>query len=402
MLYLSRITNTRVEDSADNFVGRLKDVLIISEPGKYSPLLFLLIKGTDKKEYFIKYEDVEILSQSEIGLKALFNKIKKVIPPENCVYLNRDVLDQQIVDVDGARVVRVNDVKIGLFQNDMCILGLDVSFRGLLRRLNIQFLDVFNAFKVNLIDWRKAQLVQGELKLDTLSKDLIKLHPADLANIVEDLSLNQGGQLFASLDKESAAKVFEEIEPDMQKRLIAHLGVEKASEIIEKMSDDEIVDLIKILSKEEAHDILESLENRNSPILEHLIKYDDDTAGGLMTTDYLRVDRDDSVGDAVDMIKKISPKMRSILYVYVTDKKNNFLGSVSLRRLLVADKSKKIKEVMKTFRNALVVRVDQEVEDVINLMTKYNLFTVAVIDEENKMCGVIAIDDIMRHMVPNA
>jgi predicted transcriptional regulator len=405
MLYLSRVINTRVEDSADNFVGRLKDILICHKSGAYSPLAYLQICGTDKKDYYLRYDDVEILSGSEIGLKFLFDKIKKVVPEKDCVFLNRDIMDKQIVDLEGARVVRVNDLKMGFFDNKMCVLGIDISFRGLMRRLGIQFFDVFNIFKVNLIDWRKAQIMGQELKLDTISNDLKKLHPADLANIVEDLSLNQGGRIVENLDVESAAKVFEEIEPEMQKRLITHLGMDKASKIIRRMSDDEIVDLLKILNKEEAEDILENINHgvsRHAGKLQKLIKYDDDTAGGLMTTNYLCLDKNDTVEQAVEKVKKLSPSMRSLLYGYVVDQKNDFLGSVSLRQLLVSDKQKKMKDIMKIFRNAHVVRVDQDIDEVMRVITKYNLNTVAVVDDDNKLSGVITVDDVMRCLVPDA
>ena len=234
MLYLSQILNSKVKDSSDKTIGRLKDILVKPKAGAYVPLVFLLIAGRHGREFFAPYEYVENLSKEEISLKSLFANIVTDKPKEEYAYLNRDVLDQQIVDVEGARVVRVNDLKLGEFEDKMSVLGIDISNKGLLRRLGVERFDLFNLMEPQFIDWRKAQPIKGILKLDTISKDLTKLHPADLANIVEDLSLKQGGKLVRTLDAEMAAKVFEEIEPAVKKILVSHLGPEKASKIIEK------------------------------------------------------------------------------------------------------------------------------------------------------------------------
>ena len=174
MAYLSQILNTKITDSADILVGRLKDVAIVPVAGEYAPLLFLLLKKHGQEEIFVPYEYVENISREEIALKNLISKIPTNGPTDEYILLSRDVLDQQIVDVGGARVVRVNDLRIGLFENKMCVLGIDISFKGLLRRLGLAWLVIINVFKVNLIDWRKTQPVKGALKLDTLSEDLIK------------------------------------------------------------------------------------------------------------------------------------------------------------------------------------------------------------------------------------
>lgn len=406
MPYISHLQNNKIFDSADKEVGRLKDVLIKSHIGKYSALDYLEIKPKKGKgNIFIPYSFVENFSKEEISLKTVFSKI----PVENGLrndhhyaHLIRDVMDQQIVDVAGARVVRVNDLRIGDFEGKMCVLGLDISFKGLMRRLNIDRLDIFDLWKVNLIDWRKAQPVKGTLKLDTVSKDLTRLHPADLANIIEDLSVKNGSRLVTSLDDEAAAKVLEEVDPKLQKILVHQFTPEQITRILTKMSVDEVVDLLKDLPVDEEEIIMSHLQNGKLRKIKQLLRYHNDTAGGLMNTDYITVRPENSVDEVIKEIKNKSEGLRTVLYVYATDENNKFLGSVSLRWLLISNKDTKIKDIMKKVPHQSILHPHQPVEDVINIMTKYDLNSAAVLDDSDKLIGVVTIDDVMRHLVPHA
>ncbi len=404
MPYLSRLLNSQVNDSADAVIGRLEDVLIKVKPGEYSVLEYVIIKRRhQKKRIIIPYDAVENFSSEEVSLRTLFSKINFLeSEPDGYIRLNRDVMDQQIVDVAGARVVRVNDLRIGDFEGKMCVLGIDVSFRGLLRRLGVSWLDVFNLFKVNMIDWRKAQPVEGVLKLDSVSKDLTRLHPADIANIIEDLSVKQGSNLVLSLDKNMAARVFEEIDPEIQKLLISQLSPEHAARISERMSIDELVDLIQSLPTHQSKQLLDFVEQDRMKKVNKLLSYEDDTAGGLMNVDYLAGTPDDTVSTTIDKIRKLSDNFRSANYVYVIDDKGKYKGVVSFRRLLVADADEILKDVMKKNVHLPVLHPDQSIKSVAHLMTKYDLNSAAVVDKDNKFLGVVTVDDVMRVLMPNA
>jgi len=404
MPYLSPLKNSQVSDSADEIVGRLEDVLVKVKPGEYSALEYIVIrKRRHKKRIIIPYEAVENFSREEISLRSLYSKINILeTPPDGYIFLNRDVMDQQIVDVAGARVVRVNDLRIGDFEGKMCVLGIDVSLRGLLRRLGLTWIDFLGLFKVNLIDWRKAQPVKGMLKLDSVSKDLTRLHPADIANIVEDLSLKQGSSLVLSLDKNMAARVFEEIDPEIQKILISRLSPEHAARISERMSIDELVDLLQSLPKHQSKQLLEYVEQERIKKVNKLLSYEDDTAGGLMTTDYLSGSPEDSVAVTVEKIRQLSENFRSINYVYVLDDKGRYKGVVSFRTLLVSDPLDSLKNIMKKSIHLTVLHPDQSIKSVAHLMTKYDLNSAAVVDQDNKFLGVVTVDDVMRVLVPNA
>ncbi len=404
MPYLSRILNSTVSDSSEAVIGKLEDFLVKPKAGEYCPIEYLIIKKRhSKKRVIIPYEAVENFSKEEVSLRVLFSKINFLeSAPPGYVRLNRDVMDQQIVDLSGARVVRVNDLRIGDFEGKMNILAIDISNRGLLRRLGLTWLDVFNLLKVNLIDWRKVQLVKGELKLDSASKDLTKLHPADIANIVEDLSLNQGSNLVLSLDKNTAAQVFEEIDPEMQKLLISHLSPEHAARISERMSVDELVDLIHFLPEYKSKQLMDYVENDRMKHVHKLLKYEDNTAGGLMSLDYLSCLPEETVGQAIEKIRKLSDRFRAINYVYILDENGKYKGVASLRRLLINDHATQLGKIMKKSANLPVLLPNHSVKRVSHMMTKYDLNTVAVLDKDNNFLGVVTVDDVMRVLLPNA
>jgi len=403
MPYLSQVINNRIEDAADNYVGRLKDILIKPSSGKYDPVKLILVKSK-AGDFCIDFKYVDNFTKKDLSVNVLGDKLVKMeIPKNEYTWIVRDILDKQIVDIEGARVVRVNDLRLNKIKGDTNVVAIDISFKGLLRRLGFSWADVFNILKVNLIDWTKAQAVEGGVKIQTLAKELDTLHPADLANIIEDLTLKQREELVSSMDEKSAAEVVEELDPELQKILFNNLGPKKASNILKKMSIDEIVDLMQVLPKNEVDEYLSYLEKHQKKNVEVLIEYDDDTAGGLMTTDCVKTLPGWDLNKVINEIKEKSSGMRSLLYVYVVDKDNKFLGAVSLRRLLLTeDKTKKVSEIFKSLSSTSVLGVDDDLDEIMELMTKYNLFTAAVLDEDGKMLGIVTIDDVMRELKPNA
>jgi len=404
MFYLSEVINASVRDSADTIVGKLVDFVIAQKAGAYSSLDYILIKEKKSKEtIWVPFKYVENLGKGSITLATVLSKISKVQPKKDCLFLYNEILDQQIVDTGGVRIVRVNDLQLGLFQEKICVLGIDVSFKGILRRLNLDKLDFLNVFKVFLIDWRKAQPIHGHLKVDALAEGLVKLHPADLANIVEKLNLNEGILLLKTLDENTAGRVMEEIQPEIQKILVQRLGTEESAQVVQKMSVDELVDLIQSLSSEEAAAILKKLpEDIKTQRVKKMLVYSEDTAGGLMSTEYLTAFNNSTVEEVVENIKKHFSEFNTLHFIYIIDKDGKFLGVVSLRHLLIAEKKQTMQEIMKNLVKLPVVRVDQDIKEVSSIITKYNLMSIAVVDKDEKMLGVVTVDDLMRYFLPQA
>ena len=342
MPYISELLDNTITDSSDRVVGKLEDILIIPKDGTFEPLRFLVVRTPKKEIKYVPYDFVANFTSSEISLKNLFNKIAlDTLPPgPQYVYLKRDVLDKQIVDIAGTRVVRVDDLRIGVVDNKMSVLAIDRSFRAILRRLGLDWLFVSSFFPVTLIDWRHAKFLDGKgsLELNTAVGALAQLHPADLANIVEDLDIKAGSSFLEKLSSEDAAKVLEEVDPELQTILVKHLGPDRAGKILSQMSSDEFADLVKTFSDREAREILEKVGTGRAQNVKKLISYEDDTAGGLMTLDFFVAKPDWTVEKTVEELRGVSSKMRSIVHVYVTSEEGKFMGAVSLRRLLLADR----------------------------------------------------------------
>jgi sporulation protein YlmC with PRC-barrel domain/flagellar motility protein MotE (MotC chaperone) len=406
MPYISELLDNKIYDSSDVTVGKLEDILISPKEAAFAPLEFLVIRTRDRQIKFVPYEFVVNFDGSQIMLKNLFNKVALNELPKNhqFVYLKKEILDRQIVDVAGTRVVRVNDLRISVFENKMCVVGIDPSFRGLLRRLGLEWTYLASPFQVNLIDWRQAKLLEGSqpLQLNTAQDQLGRLHPADLANIVEDLDIKQGSSLLASLDFADAAKVLEEVDPKLQTLLVKYLGPEHSGKILSQMSSDEFVDLLKTLSSQESREFLANVNTGKANNLQKLISYPDNTAGGLMTVDFVSSRPEWTVAQTIEEIRKQSEKMRSIVHVYITEADGTFKGITSVRRLLLARPDQHMSDLAKQFPKHSSLKPNDAIEKIIKLMTKYNLYTAAVLDKDRKLAGVVTVDDVMRQLFPSA
>jgi len=404
MFYFSTISKAPVADKNDKTVGKLRDIVIKSDTGKkFPPIIGFLVRSSKNgRDIYISSEKVAAWSHDEVVLNASITDAESRVPGDGVLFLGKSVVDRQIVDLEGICVVRVNDLQFGTVQGKMCLLAIDVSTSGLLRRLGV-ITNGHTWFKPRLLEWNSVQIIGDKLHLQKGRDDLVRLHPADIANIVESLNVKQGGQLLKALDQATAAKVMEEISPHIQKMLVSSLGSERALTIMEKMSVDELVDLIQLLPSREARKIIEKLPvQKDVGKIKKVLEYDEDTAGGMMTTEFVVATPEMSVEDVIGQIRRDSHCHRAIHFVYIVDDKKRYLGVASLRRLIVADQKQKIKEVMKRSRRTPVVNVEQSITEVASIMTKYNLLSVAVVDHTKKLLGIVTVDDVMRCFVPKA
>jgi len=408
MLFFSAILGAVVRDIEEVVGGKTVDVLIKTtkeDTDNFPPLLGIVMRDKKtKKDIFIPMKAIETWGPKEIELDQKFSECVEGIPTgENIVSLRNSVLDKQIVDLEGMRVVRVNDLQFGRVKQVMSLIAIDISTRGLLRRLGF-YSSVFDRiFKTNFLEWNSIELTDNKLHLSKGVADIVKLHPADIANIIEKMNLHQGSTLLESLDHATAARVFEEIEPEIQKVLIRFLGAEKTANLMNKMSVDELVDLIQLMPDKQSREIMRKLPGgEKKEKVRRFLEYDEDTAGGLMTTEFITATPNDTVQDVIEHIRKFSHMHHSILFIYVVDKNSRFLGVVSTRSLIIADKTEKIKEVMRKEKRIHVVKEDDDIDIVATAMTKYNLLSVAVVDKKKKLLGVVTVDDIMRSFIPKA
>jgi len=408
MLFFSAILGAVVRDIEDVNGGKAVDVLIKTQKEgdeNFPPLLGIVMKPKHgKKDVFIPMDAIETWGPNEIELEQNFKECEKEIPEGiHIVSLRKSVLDKQIVDLEGMRVVRVNDLQFGKVKQKMSLIAIDISTRGLLRRLGLYSSAFDKIFSTNFLEWNEIELTDNRIHLAKGVKDIVKLHPADIANIIEKMNLHQGTTLLEALDHATAARVFEEIQPEIQKVLVKFLGLEKTANLMNKMSVDELVDLIQLMPDKQSREIIKKLPGgQKKENVKRFLEYDEDTAGGLMTTEYITAMPNDTIEDVINKIKLSSHMHHSILFLYIVDKNNRFMGVISTRSLIIADKKEKLKNIMRKEKRIQVVKEHDDIDAVATAMTKYNLLSVAVVDKKKKLLGVITVDDIMRSFIPKA
>lgn len=408
MLFLSRLLSTPLTNVGGARLGRIVDVVV--EIPKRAKEGFPYVVGcvVDLRRagtrVFVPYDVLEEISPERVSI--ISNELvhgHRLPEGDEFLFLKKSVLDKQIVDLAGVRIVRVNDLCLSVIRGQLCLVSIDVSNRALLRRILLPDRMIPDRVKPHLLEWKDVQVIGNHIQLAQGAGELVELHPADIANIVEQLNVKRGGMILESLDHDTAARVLEEIQPDVQRLLIKSLGVERALSLMQRMSIDELVDLIQQLPTRDAQEIVYRLSgNPKSQHLRHILHYDKDTAGGLMTTEYVSAGPSETVEAVVKKIKKVSEQFRSIQFVYIVDENQQFVGVVSLRKLIVATPQTRMKQIIKNSEKIPTVDAHRGLLSVARKMTKYNLTSIAVLGHDHKLLGVITVDDVMRRLVPNA
>ncbi|HVH65896.1 MAG TPA: CBS domain-containing protein [Candidatus Acidoferrum sp.] len=406
MIFLSDFLNAEVVDLHQHRVGRVRDlVVVMTEP--FPRVTGVILKGNHDMRS-IDWSIVRSWDNKELSLKVDAASLQPHKRMESELWLARQVLDKQIVDMDGRRVVRVNDLQLSQIDGNMLVVGVDVGGRGLARRVNLEGLGRRVAsvagrdWPQKLISWEAVDPVKSDLssvKLRIAHTKLAKLHPADIADIVNELSPEDRNAVFAALSDEKAADTLEEIdEPQMQASILERLDVERASDILEAMAPDEVADLLADMPPERAQELLQKMEDDEAEDVEELLNYREDSAGGLMTTEYVAVQHTLTAAQAIDRLRELEPDAESIYYVYVVDEEEHLLGVLSLRDLIVAKPETMIRDFM--IKNVISVGLDATPRDIGEIMEKYNLLAVPVVDHHNRIQGIVTVDDVMERVMP--
>jgi magnesium transporter len=292
--FFSEFLNRRVFDTAGLRVGKISD--LVAERAEPYPMIKGMVVRTKGRKMFIPWEKIiQIEPRFALSEQELID-LKSPLPEKDIILLREEVMDKQIVDTFGAKVVRVNDLHFLRVDSRLRLVHVDVGFRGLMRRVGWEKLVdqalrwLFSYVLPNqFISWKYVQLLSGSdlLHLSVSQKKLSHLHPADLADIIEDLSGRDRSAIFHALDTETAAEALEEIDPKIQKAILETIPLEKASDIVEEMSPSDAADLLGDLPEERVEEILEGMEQEKAEDLRELLVHPDETAGGLMTTAYL-------------------------------------------------------------------------------------------------------------------
>jgi len=405
MLYLSQAIGSPVLDAHGEPIGKVDD-LIVAIGDRYPPVTGLVV-ATGRRSIFLPWSHVASFDVSGARLSTGTIDITRFQQRPNEIQLRQDLLDKQIVDIDGRKVVRVNDLSLDDVEGKLHLVAVDVGAAGLLRRLGLE--RGYRVLARNLrlptperyIDWEDVDPVEtsiASIRLRVPHGGLTELHPADLATIIDQLAPRDRAGVLAALDNEAAADAIEEMEPDTQVEVLEALPPERAADILEEMSPDDAADLVADLSDETRVELLALMERDEAEELGGLLAYPEDTAGGMMTTEFVAVPAELSAAATIDRLRELEPDAETIYYVYVVDPEGRLVGVLSLRDLIVAPPSTPIGEVM--IDEPVAVEVTADRDDVASVVARYNLLAVPVVDENGRLVGIVTVDDAIDTILP--
>ena len=400
MLYLSQVLGRPIRDREGERLASVKDVIV--RLGEDHPPVMGLVARYRRRDFFLPRRHVSELNMSGARLNSDKLDLTPFARREGEVLLARDVLDKQLIDVDGKRVVRVNDVQLIEAGGELRVTGADVSLQGLWRRLAPQGL-VGSQKPVEVIDWADVGYLATDaatVQLKSSRDKLARLHPVEIARLAESLSYHQGAEVVEALDDETAAETLEEMSADSQVRIIGDMDEERAADILEWMSPDEAADVLGDLPEEQAEDLLNRMEGEEKSDVAELLPYEDDTAGGLMTTEFVALPKDLTVGEAIARLREMAETPNMIYYLYVVEREGSWklCGVIALRSLILADPSARLEDVMREdFQTA---RADEPARDVAETIAGYNLLALPVTDEAGDILGIVTVDDAMELLLP--
>jgi len=398
--YLSRILGNKVYSSEMKVIGRLNDLGVVNEL-KSPHVTTAKVKTVNG----IKDYDFKNFSMSKIkGQYVLVCDKLEENPSSNTLFLKKYILDQQIIDVNGRKVVRVNDVSLATLEAGAYVVAVDIGMSGILRRIGISkpLAKLGLKFQTKLMLWNDVQAVVASNENIVLSKpydSLSILHPSDLADIIEDFDAKTGLTIFASLDNAMAADVLEQMEEDVQVSFIESLSADKAADVLEEMPADEAADILDGMDDEKVEELLNNMEKEASDDIRELLEYDSSEVGSLMSTDFVSFKNNETINEVITSLRKLKPEEDEMFRLYVVDKYDKLIGTLSLRDLIISEPTCKIGDIMsKEFKSMFDT---DNINDLIKNVSKYNLVAIPVTDNDMKLLGNVIINDIIYELLKN-
>jgi CBS domain-containing protein/sporulation protein YlmC with PRC-barrel domain len=402
-LALTELLGQPVVEASGEICGRVREVALT--PADDRARVSNLIVRTKNGDRLLPFSAVLSLNGKIRAASPASEWVE--LQPDGLFLLERDLLDQQIIDVYGRKVVRVNDVDLhpegtaGLVQ--LKVGAVDVGLRGAIRRL-LKGVVPMAALKVvlerippRLIPWEFVDLIETDparrVKLKISHDRLAKLHPADIADIVEELAPDEREAVFETLDEEVAAGALEEVRPKVQKSIVESLDSDRAADIVEEMNPDAAADLLADLPEERTTEILREMEPEGRKEMTELLEFGETTAAGRMNTEYLALPSEATVNDAIEALRSFEGGVESVSTIYLVDKNGRLTGAVPLAKLVLARYEDKLSSL--TQEPLISCHAGAREGEVAETFDKYNLVTLPVIDDEGKLTGVITSDDVI-------
>lgn len=406
--YLSALLRYGVCDAAGRPLGRLDD-LVVRRHDRFPEVTKIAVCPLGSREVvYYPWSLVRSASQEGIRLSAARQEDLRTQPEDGEIHLRRGLMDRQIVDTSGQRVVRVHDLKLGGVGGRVLLTHADVGWRGVLRRLGWEHfvLGVCRLLRIRfperLIAWEHLHMVSGDGDLVTdKSKDALRrIHPADLADIAEELSAPDRAAFLEAMDEELAADVMQEMETVALVAAVSELDDEHASDLIDEMDPDAGADLLAELPAERAKALVDLMEPEEAEDLRRLLSYPEDSAGGLMTPDYVSVPIGVSAQEALAIVREQAREVPVIYDVYVLEDDGRLAGVLSLRELIIAEPDGAVRDLMTP--RPVSVQLDTKQAEIAHLVARYNLLAVPVLGPEGEMVGIVTADDAVDAVIPTS
>ncbi|MBV9257816.1 MAG: magnesium transporter [Ktedonobacteraceae bacterium] len=427
MIFLSSLLRQSVYDNENHRVGGIRDVCVVLN--ETFPVVTALIvhSSLNNNDKIIPWTQVHSIEEQPVHLTVNQAQITPYVPQADELLLRRDILDKQIVDTQGFRVVKVNDLKLVQIKKTARLLGVDISFSGLLRRLGVQpAVDMLSRvapmqLAERTITWNYVEPMQvvrigmtGQLaavgastttatigtpgvipqvQLNVSHNKLADLRPADIADILEQLDVEDAGAVLDRLDTETAADTLNEVQYPLQSELLSELDPERASDLLERLPPDDAADILSEMPPAQAERLLSLMPTAESQPIRDLLRYAGETAGGIMTNEVLALPQNASVEDALTYLRQHSEHLEMVYYLYIVDEERHLIGVVSLRQLVTADPAAHMQDLIDP--DVIKVQSDTDQEEVARVISKYDLLGIPVVDADNHLVGLITVDDVI-------
>lgn len=407
MIFFTELQYTPAYDVNGEYLGRLEDLCV--DPSHHSLLVSsYLVRTAAKQLLCVTHEQMQSISIRQIQASVPAKEIRCYSPDEGLLHLKKEVLDQQIIDVNHRKVVRVNDVDFDIQprngHTELRVLTVNVGlaaavrrlFQGLMAKHNLRAFSTLFPSKtipwefVNLIEPDPARRIRLRISFDRLAR----LHPADIADILEELSRDEQRAVIESLDDETAAQALSEIPTHMQAALLESFTPEKAADIVEEMPPDEAADVLQQMPPETSAEVLADMEKDGAREVRGLLGFEERTAGALMTTDYIVVGDAATVEGAVAALRFYAGAVELVHFIFLVGTQGTLTGAVPISRILLAGANTPLQEL--SMDPLISVESQADEKRVVDLFHKYNLVSLPVVDDRKHLLGIVTVDDVLE------
>lgn len=409
-LHATELMGAKTYDAQGNYVGRVREFFIEPAEAPNRVSHFLLSRG-HFQPLVAKHNQVASVAAGKIELNVSERALELYRPNESWLAVQKDLLDQQIIDTRGRKVVRVNDVDLAQQRTngnvELRLTQVDVGIPGAVRRLlqGVVPSKVVRKLQSKLpqsaIRWEFVNLIEPDplrrVKLRITHEKLEDLHPADLAEIMESLSASERQSIIASLDEETAAAVLGELDARLTTQIVEDLDPEKAADILEEMAPDAAADLLADLPKETSEELLHEMPGQEADEVRELLEFDEATAGGMMNTEFLFVSENATREEVLEWMRRQELNLDQLDTIVLLDSKAQYSGAVPVARLLLAATDERLAALKMEPLLSLPPQADDK--EVFELFDKYNLRMLTVVDRENRPIGAITVDDVVSRLL---